>query len=798
MSSPRWRKVFRDILSSKLRLVLVVLSIAAGVAAIGMVITTQLVVSRDLLTSFETVNPASATLYVAGFDDEILNSVRRMPEIAAAQPVASLGLRYQVGSGANPDWKNIALSALPDYNNIQINKITPQAGAWPPPDKSVLIERSALELIGKQIGDTLTVETPDGRLRALKIAGLVHDMNMPSARFINRASGFVTFETLQWLGFPRFYSEMNILVAEKRTDKAHIEAVGKLVATKLEKSGISVYYTYIPEPGQHWFQPYLTPMTALLSVLGTIALMLSGFLVVNTISALLTSQVRQIGMMKAVGGRNTQVIGLYLVMVLIYGLLALAVAVPLGWLGARMLTQMMVSFVNFDLTDMTVPPLVLALQAALALLVPVLAAIFPVLSGTRVSVREAVSSYGLGQGEFGSSWVDRLLGRVRGLSRPMLLALRNTFRKRGRLTLTLLTLTLGSAIFVAVASLYSSMMLTLDQALNYFNYEISVQFNRPYRVEQIDHQLSDLTWIQAVENWGMYSARIKRPNGSESGTLLMITPPSDTQMIKPVLVSGRWLEPGDQNALVINTDVLKEDPDIKVGDRLTILADDREFQFTVVGIVRTMLTNPPFIYTNYEYFSRLSGDVGRSWVIYVRTQPNDALSQTRYGKLLEERLESRGINVGGVSTTAELRDTITRQFQLIIVFIMTMAIILAVVGGLGLMGTMSLNVLERTREIGVMRAVGADSGSIVRIVQVEAVIIGLISFCLGTLISLPVGQALCQMVGQGFLRSPIAFKFSLQGMLLWLVSIILISMIASWLPARNAARLSVRDILAYE
>ncbi len=127
-----------------------------------------------------------------------------------------------------------------------------------------------------------------------------------------------------------------------------------------------------------------------------------------------------------------------------------------------------------------------------------------------------------------------------------------------------------------------------------------------------------------------------------------------------------------------------------------------------------------------------------------------------------------------------------------------MAVLLAVVGGLGLMGTMSINVLERTREIGVMRAIGASDGSVRRIVIVEGVLIGVLSWAMGTAVAFPLSMLLSEAVGQSLLESPLSYTFSPPGALIWLVLVIVIATLASLLPAYRAARMSVRETLSYE
>jgi putative ABC transport system permease protein len=131
-------------------------------------------------------------------------------------------------------------------------------------------------------------------------------------------------------------------------------------------------------------------------------------------------------------------------------------------------------------------------------------------------------------------------------------------------------------------------------------------------------------------------------------------------------------------------------------------------------------------------------------------------------------------------------------------FLMIMATLMAVVGSIGLMGTMSLNVMERTREIGVMRAIGASDRIITKMVIVEGLIIGLISWLAGCLLSVPIGKVMSDVISSAIFSAPIAYTFILTGVIIWLVLVLLLSALASILPARSATRLTIREVLAYE
>jgi putative ABC transport system permease protein len=147
---------------------------------------------------------------------------------------------------------------------------------------------------------------------------------------------------------------------------------------------------------------------------------------------------------------------------------------------------------------------------------------------------------------------------------------------------------------------------------------------------------------------------------------------------------------------------------------------------------------------------------------------------------------------------ASVREDVENTVNIIVSFLAIMAILIAIVGGLGLMGTMSINALERTREIGVMRAVGASDGSVVRVFLVEGIFIGALSWLIGAVLALPISKLLSDAVGVALTEAPLSYTFSTNGALLWLAIALILAAMASFLPARSASRLTVREVLAYE
>lgn len=796
MLSPRWRKVLRDLWGYKARTVLVVLSIAVGVFAVGMIAGTRVVLSREMHASWASVNPSSAGLFTGLFDDELVWTVSKMPEVGEVQARRGFSVRFKLDAG-DEQWRRLLLYTYPDYKDIRIFKLRSESGAWPPPERQLLIERASLAWMGVEVGDEVIVEAPNGKLRTMRIAGTVHDLTQMEASWVGQAAGYINAETMEWLGVGGGYDELDIIVAENQYDEEHIREVAQEVRNKVERSGRTVYYTWIETPGLHPADDDLEPIILILGSLGFLSLLASGFLVVNTLQALLGQQIRQIGIMKAVGARNGQIMGIYYSMVLIFCFLSLAIAVPLGALVSHELTNFIARLVNFNVSSFHVPTQVLLLEVAIGLVVPLVAALYPIISGVRVPAAEAMSDYGLSKSHFGQGLLDRLLERIRGLSRPLLLSLRNTFRRKGRLALTLATLILGGAIFVGVFSVRESLLLTLDESYNYVQYDVYEVFRRGYRIEQIEREALRVPGVTAAEAWRFSSARRQRPDGTESDYLSIRAPRADSDLVQPTIVEGRWLLNEDENAIVVNTFLLKEEEDIKLGDDVTLKIDGRETSWRVVGIIKG---TPPFpiVYANQDYLAQVQGGVGRAGVVFVQTEQHDEAFQSRVEKAMEAHFESIGLQVDSTMTKSTERAQIASQFEVLVVFLLLMAVLLAVVGGIGLMGTMSLNVLERTREVGVMRAIGASDGAILRIVIVEGVVIGLLSWMIGVILALPLSKVLSDAVGVTTFRTSLSYTFSLEGVVLWLVVVVVLATVASFWPARNASRVTVREVLAYE
>jgi len=546
--------------------------------------------------------------------------------------------------------------------------------------------------------------------------------------------------------------------------------------------------------------------------LGILIVFLSSSLIANTLNALLNQHLRYIGVIKLVGGQRRQVFVMYLTLIMAFGLLALMIAIPLGGQGAYGLSLFIAGELNFNILGYRIVPAALVIQIFVALLVPMVAGLVPVINGSRITVLRALSG-GVAEekkyvknGEERLPWFDwiqvkatRVLSQ-RGIHipRPFVISLRNTFRRKNRLLLTLFTLTMGGAIFIGVMNVRVTLHSYIGQIGKYFASDVSVDFDRPYRLTEIQQKVMQVKGVQHVEGWQFVSGELLDNNNEVLENINIFGPPADSQLIQPLLVSGRWIRADDVRKLAVSEAALKYYSALVPGARIKLRIDGKEELWEVVGIFKFVDREGVLAYAPYEYVSKVNNLVNRASSFRLVTDRHDRPYQDAKAEELDKYLRDLDFKVRVAQAGRATLDTAVESLDILVVFLLIMALLTAIVGSMGLTGTMGMNVLERTREIGIMRAIGADDRAVMRTVIAEGVFIGMISFGLAVILSIPVTYLLSTIVSLAVFQTPIDVVFTYQGYAIWLGLILALSAVGSILPARNAARLTIREVLAYE
>ncbi|MGZ9235096.1 MAG: ABC transporter permease [Anaerolineales bacterium] len=807
---PRWRKVIHDLLDNKARTLLVVMSIAVGVFSIGVIAGAYQIIGNDMSVSYAATSPANVELRMADFDNDMLDLIHNQDGVEDAEGRRVFNIRVRVAG--TEKWTTLDMNAFEDFEENGINLLAPIGGQVTPEKREIVLELDALEHIDTGVGGVLEFQLPDGTIKTMPVVGVVQDIAASAGDFLASPYGYVTMDTLPYLGQPELFNRALVVVSEGGDDIFHVRDMGAKLKDKVEKNDGLVIRSRFAETHKHPLADTVDAILGILMALGILIVFLSSSLIANTLNALLNQHLRYIGVIKLVGGQKRQVFLMYLTLIMAFGILALLIAVPLGGQGAYGLALFVASTLDFNILGYRIVPTAFIVQILVGLLVPLIAGLAPVINGSRITVLHALSG-GLANeqkqvraGEKRLPWFDwmqvkatrTLAKRGIHIPRPFVISLRNTFRRKNRLMLTLFTLTMGGAIFVAVFNVRTTLHDYIGQVGNYFVADISVDFDKPYRLRELETTVMKVDGIEHVEGWQFVSGELLDHNDQVLENINIFGPPADSTLIEPLLVAGRWILAEDVRKLAVSESALKYFPDLKPGDTFNLKIDGREEVWEVVGIFKFVDREGVLGYAPYEYVSRINHLVNRAYSFRLVTDRHDRPYQDAKAEELDQYLRDLGFKVRMAEAGRASLDTAVESLDTLVVFLLIMAILTAIVGSMGLTGTMGMNVLERTREIGIMRAIGADDRAVMRTVIAEGVFIGTISFGLAVLLSIPFTYLLSTIVSLAVFQTPIDVVFTYTGYAIWLGLVLALSALASILPARNAARLTIREVLAYE
>jgi len=794
---PRWRKVLADLWESRSRTLLVVASIAVGVFAIGVIVGAYGVLSTDINLSFAAVHPANIEISTAPFHEDLLRIVERVPGVTDAEGRNLVGARARRAD--EPVWQNINLIAAAEFQPLAINQLSLIDGTKVPGTQEVVVSRNFMIDTGFAVGDEIELELADGSTHPLRVAGIVTDQATGQDRPQNGANAYITLATLKRLGLGDAFNQLYVRVRDGG-DLAAVQEAAAQVEDRLEHNQLPVHRTDTHVSDEHPMATTILAVLGVLGALGILVMLLSSALIINTLNALLSQQMRQIGIMKLVGARSQQVLGMYLILICAYAVIALALAVPTGALAGYGFAEFIASMMGAELQGFRLVPAAFVLQVLIAFLVPLAAGFFPVRRGAETNVRRAIANDRPGDSADGLGWMNRLTRWVQWISRPVLLSIRNTFRQRGRLALTLFTLTVAGAVFIGVFNVRASMANFMGQLTQHFMGDVTVAFGRAYPIARIKQVLLPIPGVESLEGWGGAGAEIVDGDDETIMNLSVVAPPAETDLLDPDIVAGRWLQPGERDAIVISDTVYKSFPDLVPGERLRVKVPGHPVDdWTVVGVFRFIdMSDDALAYADFDFIADLLDLPAQAGSYRITTTDHTLAGQRDLSRTIDTYLSDRGFDVRMVEAGKAVQEESGKGIDILVIFLLIMALLTALVGSIGLTGTMGMNVLERTREIGVLRAIGAVDREIMKSVVIEGVMIGLITWVLAVGVAIPVSYGLLTIIGEAMMGTSIELRLTAEGVVIWLAVVVVLAVVASVLPARNAARLTIREVLAYE
>jgi putative ABC transport system permease protein len=698
-----------------------------------------------------------------------------------------------------------------------------QQGSWPPAPGDILLRRDTLSLLDVAVGDTVVVEAPVKTARSeqtrleptrLRVAGTVYDPSLAPADQEGTGRGYLSTASLAALGEPDVLNELKIQVADQpgqatpSRNRDAIVAVADDVGEWLQtEHGLAVREIQVPEPYEHPHQGQADAL--LLSILagGGVALLLSTILVANMLNNLFTQQIPQIGIMKALGARSGRIGRLYLAMTLIVAGAATLLALAPGILIGRAAVSGILGLLGIEATSLAAPWWTYLVVFAAGLVLPALMALLPLVRTSRTTVRAAIDHRGLGSNPRLAMGVLAWLGRIRRLDRGLLMALRNTIRRPARFLLSAGLLASAGAVFVAGMSLTAGTEAVAEEASDRLQWDVEVRLASAASLDDLAGVVEHVPDVDRVEGWTSAAVSVSGPgqipltrtypDQGHGRVSITAVPAGTTMAAPPELLEGRWLNPGETGAIVLNQ-IAREDavPDIGTGDTVEVTIGEESTTWNVVGIAQER-GGSGGTYVTAEGFATALGQPPRVNTLRIVTGSHDERTREAVADAVDKTLTGAGVDVRSAASVAENEAATEAHLGPIVLVLLTMAIAMAVVGCIGLASTMGANILDRTREFGVMHAIGARPKTVRRIVMSEGIFLALASCVVAVIPTLGLTAVMGTGLGNLFMDAPLPFRVSAVAAGIWTVLVVLGAMLATDAAATRASRLTVREALTY-
>jgi putative ABC transport system permease protein len=691
-----------------------------------------------------------------------------------------------------PDGRLVSagLVGVRDWSDQTVDIVGVTSGTAPSGDEMLLdSEDLRHQRLRADTGSTLVVYGPDSSSRRLTVTGTGGSLLWASGVREGDPIVYLPSDTLlDMLGWPG-YTSIEVLLGDHDP-----ESVARTIADLEEQiEAISPGMTYwrqpvIREPGDWPDKEAFDNFRSLFSILATVAVVSGLFVVYNTVTTMVRREAPQIGVLKAVGARRRHIASAYLGTAGLFGLVATLIGSILGVLLTNALVGTIAGSLMAAVPGFRIPLTVFGIALLVGVVGTMLAALPATLWAIRVPVRATLESHGL-QAALGRNWLDRILAKVGFLSRSSQLGLRSAARVPRRSAATGLQIGIAVGVAFGFISLGATMLTLVDRSFDAEAGDIHVydQGGRPLD-SAAEETIANIEGVAALHR--IHYAALDFGGGTYGAWAL-----GSDSTYKYDLAAGRWLAEGDTNVVVVGQ-ALATEQNLGVGDIVTVERfDSAAIDVEVIGIDRVMVDDGKAFFVPLDPWLEVAGR-SSSNAYWIDTTSPDADVVDPTAGAIEQALRD-----GGYSTRTELRyverQATRSEATLILTFIVLLGVPVVAIGMISLVNTLTINTLERTKELGVLRSIGARKRHLARMLRAEGIAIAALGWMLGVPIGYGIARLLIWTIGRAF-EATFPVVFPLWSLLPVLALTLLVAASVIRFPLRRVARMSAGEALRYE
>ncbi|MFZ4547493.1 MAG: ABC transporter permease [Bacteroidales bacterium] len=784
------KKTFSDLLISPKRTLLVVFALVLGIWGVGTVFVSNFIMTNDLNANYQSTIPTQLIMHSDQFEKLDLKEFNNRPEVETAELRDFSLQRIEISPN---EWIPLWLYGVDNFEDMKMARIFPETGKKIPDAGTMLMERDCKHVTSIDTGDSPRVRICS-KMTEIKVSGICFDPAQAPATqdaFIYAYTDKKSYS--QITGLP---SNRRMIVRLNNVHSAEdVKRVSDVLVKDLNAQGITVSSVEILKFNEHPHQWQLNTLLFLIGTIGLLAFIMGAVLVSQLMRSVMASQVRQIGILKAIGGSQFQIFQIYIAMLLIMGLIAGLIAVPLSVISGNAFSEFVAYKLNFNILTTTIPLSVYAILIAASLLLPVVLSFGILLKGTAISIKEALSDYGISQNTSGGEYKST---KKLPVSNTFMLAARNSVRNSKRLAVTILAMALGVAIFSTGFNVRQSLYNLLSNVKNEMRYDVQVVLSKQVSREEALRPFKSLENVKLIQLWNGGRGEIQSKLLSTNKGAGIVAVPTNTELLKMKFIKGSWIASSANLEIVMNQqawDIYKQPA---IGSEVMLTIENKNIKTRLVGVTEQF--EKAKVYMDIDKYDAIFNPNHLSNSIMFVAKTNDYESVIDLKKNIEQAITPTDFKVLYVMSQAERVKIIYDHLNIILMTIVFLSFLVLVVSAIGMASATGINIMERTREIGVMRAIGATPKKIYSLFVMEGTITSVLSIALGLIFSLPLSKLAAIFFGNLMLgkEAELQFAFSPLGFGITVVVTILFGWLASRIPAKSAIKVPTHKALSYE
>lgn len=781
------KKAFGDLFSNKRKAITAITAVIIGMVAFGTLLFSYELITNEIVSTYSSINPSSATISVDRIDSRFIELTEEFSDIAEYEVKSDYQMR---GQKSNGEWTTVELFSSAEYTAIDVNKVFHLDGDVCPQNSEMLIERDAINVAGKGIGDTLLLSLPNGTETNLKITGVINDLSVHPATMHNTIYAYVSMETLNEMGLSP--NRLDFKISGEPYNREKILTTSNEYLRMLEQNGYQINGLSIentPGISMH-LEEYKTALF-LLQTFAFVAFLFGCLIMSSLITSILAQQIKQIGILKTFGTKNTAITCSYLLALFSFIGLAALIALPISKLLANVLSSLLLRISNMNLTHTQVVPILYPAFLLLCISVPLLIAFLSIWQATKITIKDAINYTGIGN----VNMEKPLLSSTTRLPRPVMLTMRNAFRRKGRFFLNVSTLAISGMCFITVLVSMFSVSMTLKDNLNTSSYDYRFIINKTQE-DVLTETLSSNSEIGVFEYWGYASGKLLYENGEIGNSYPIFAVPQNSKLVNPDLIEGTYLQDGQANGIVVGHEFLQNNPTLSIGDILSLDIEGTKSDLRIVGVIKDFSGSN--IYMKKDFYVQSVPTESRQNIVQVQLD-SDLRGRSRANLIenIETSLLEQNISILQSETKATAIKILNSHYMATFQTFLIIIFMILIVSAFGLSSTTNIQTLERMKEIGIMKAMGADRKQIIKIITSESILVGLSGWVISALLAIP-----CIIVGLSYfgattLETSIMLNWGavFAGYLIWLILILIIGKQASKHSALLAANMTIKTTL---